>query len=345
MVKTASLSLMSNLIMKGESASSDKSSKALNDEVHNPLSFSSTEEDDKIFEFDDPTTNLATLQENEKSGSIIPSSFDRKESTESSDSDALGHEENPRNKNETEQSEPALKPNSPSLPLSNYEESGSEGSDGSGEEEYIVEAVLDARLKENGTGYQYYLKWEGYDDPEDNTWNEEEDCVGCQELVNEFWRKKGGKPPINMLRTKRRKARSTSQSRKLLEKKTDDDLKPPISTFSRKRRKSATKSKNLEENSDVDPSLSPLLRSESSAIDSFLALRKTNAFKPPFHMESWEDLVDRVETVQKLKSGKIIVQLQWKDGQKSAHDNVIIHQKCPLHIIRFYEDHLNFEEE
>ncbi|WBW74208.1 heterochromatin (HP1) family chromodomain protein Chp2 [Schizosaccharomyces osmophilus] len=341
MVKTASLNLMSNLIMKGESASSDKNAKAVNDEVHNPASFSSNadaEEDDKIFEFDDPAANSATSQ-HEKDGSIIPSTFDRAESTASSDSDPLEHKVNTKKKSETEQVESASSPNSPL-----FGSEKSEGSDGSDEEEYIVEAVLDARLKKNGIGYQYYLKWEGYDDPEDNTWNEEEDCVGCQELVNQFWKKKGGKPPINMLRNKR-KAGSVIRSGSSSGIKNDDDLQPPFSTYSRKRRKSVSKLKKHEDNSVIEPSLSPLLHSKSPTIDSYLALRKTNGFKPPFHIKSWEDLVDKVETVQKLKNGKILVKLHWKDGQQSTHDNVIVHHKCPLHIIRFYEDHLNFEEE
>ncbi|EPY52509.1 chromodomain protein 2 [Schizosaccharomyces cryophilus OY26] len=353
MVKAASLNLMSNLIMKGESTSSGKNSNTFSGEVNDLASTSSNsgaEEVEKSFELDDPAANSAVFQRDEKEVQepqdfLTPSTSYKIQSTSiSNESNALKHKENPESKAETNQSQSPSKHDSPSLPLLGSRDSEDAEDSDESDEEYIVEAILDARLKEDGSGYQYYLKWEGYDDPEDNTWNEEEDCVGCQELVNEFWRKKGGKPPLNKTRSKRRNSRSMIRSSSLSTSE-DDDPQPSISTYSRKRRRSSSILRRPEDNTDFKFSKSPTANSKTPTIDSFLNLRKKSNFNPPFNESSWEDLVDRVETVQKLKNGKILVKLHWKNGQQSTHDNVVVHQKCPLHIIRFYEDHLSFQEE
>ncbi|EPY53468.1 chromodomain protein Swi6 [Schizosaccharomyces cryophilus OY26] len=62
------------------------------------------------------------------------------------------------------------------------------------EEEYVVEKVLKHRLARKGGGYEYLLKWEGYDDPSDNTWSREADCDGCKDLVEAYWEERGGRP-------------------------------------------------------------------------------------------------------------------------------------------------------
>uniref|UniRef100_A0A915CTD1 Chromo domain-containing protein n=1 Tax=Ditylenchus dipsaci TaxID=166011 RepID=A0A915CTD1_9BILA len=56
-------------------------------------------------------------------------------------------------------------------------------SDDSGDREYVVEKILDSRKK--GNGIQYLVKWAGYNDASDNTW-EPAGNLNCGKLIADF---------------------------------------------------------------------------------------------------------------------------------------------------------------
>ena len=61
-----------------------------------------------------------------------------------------------------------------------------------GEEVYQVEKILSKRKTSNGV--EYLIKWKGYDDSSDNTWEPKENCQ-CPDLIREYEAKvknKGG---------------------------------------------------------------------------------------------------------------------------------------------------------
>jgi len=58
-----------------------------------------------------------------------------------------------------------------------------EPGEGAEEEEYEVENILDKRKRGGGT--EYLIKWLGYDDPSQNTWEPEEN-LDCQDAIDEF---------------------------------------------------------------------------------------------------------------------------------------------------------------
>ncbi|CAD5211289.1 unnamed protein product [Bursaphelenchus xylophilus] len=60
---------------------------------------------------------------------------------------------------------------------------GSDSSSGEGEETYVVEKILNHR-KIRGKK-EYLIKWQGYDDPADNTWEPVENC-DCPELIEAY---------------------------------------------------------------------------------------------------------------------------------------------------------------
>lgn len=44
---------------------------------------------------------------------------------------------------------------------------------------------------------------------------------------------------------------------------------------------------------------------------------------------SWEDEVDTIDAQQDTGTGKLVVYLTWKNGQKTRHDTSVIYKKCP----------------
>lgn len=70
---------------------------------------------------------------------------------------------------------------------SNSSNSSSSSSDEDrGEDVYDVESILDVVVEE-GVRY-YYVKWAGYDEM---TWEPEENCVGCERKIREFYKRRG----------------------------------------------------------------------------------------------------------------------------------------------------------
>ncbi|KAF9286055.1 hypothetical protein BGZ68_003290 [Mortierella alpina] len=64
---------------------------------------------------------------------------------------------------------------------------------------------------------------------------------------------------------------------------------------------------------------------------------------PPASWTSWEDEVDFVQTVERNKK-KMRVYLVWNNGKQTDHPIEDAHNKCPLKLIRFYEEHLKFTQ-
>ncbi|KAG4305290.1 hypothetical protein PORY_001460 [Pneumocystis oryctolagi] len=104
-------------------------------------------------------------------------------------------------------------------------------------------------------------------------------CVGCKDLIDQYWESIGGRPVFSEKPTSSRKRRSTQSN------------KSTNSEFEIKHRKSTIKSKEL--STDASP---------------------TKTWKPPMHLSSWEDQIESVDTIERDASGKLLVYVNWCDS-------------------------------
>ncbi|KAJ4371841.1 hypothetical protein N0V86_008395 [Didymella sp. IMI 355093] len=72
------------------------------------------------------------------------------------------------------------------------EEDEDEDEDDVGEDEYIVERILGHRF--NKGVLEFDVKWQGYENPEDRTWEPEENMETAADVLNEYFDEIGGRP-------------------------------------------------------------------------------------------------------------------------------------------------------
>ncbi|KAL2315268.1 Chromatin-associated protein swi6 [Schizosaccharomyces pombe] len=256
-----------------------------------------------------------------------------------------------------------------------------EGGEEEEEDEYVVEKVLKHRMARKGGGYEYLLKWEGYDDPSDNTWSSEADCSGCKQLIEAYWNEHGGRPePSKRKRTARPKKSEAKEpspkSRKTNEDKHDQDSNEKIEEVNEKTIKFADKSQE-EFNENGPPSSqpnghiesdneskSPSQKESNESEDIQIAETPSNVtpkkkpspevpklpdnreltVKQVENYDSWEDLVSSIDTIERKDDGTLEIYLTWKNGAISHHPSTITNKKCPQKMLQFYESHLTFRE-
>lgn len=179
----------------------------------------------------------------------------------------------------------------------------------SGEDIYVVEKILSHMIGKDGQPL-YQVKWEGYDDKTDLTWEPEENLTeNATDILSEYLRSIGGREqlfqnPAKALKGKKRGRLNSAVS-------------TPQPSNNNKRSK----------------------RNGSHAGDSEPPASVTTAkWKPP--AGSWEDHIAQLDACEDEESGKLMVYLTWKNGQKTQHETSIIYARCPQKMLQFYERHV-----
>lgn len=56
---------------------------------------------------------------------------------------------------------------------------------------------------------------------------------------------------------------------------------------------------------------------------------------------TWEDHVVGVDTLERAgEGGELHAFIEWDNGHKSRHPTRVLHTKCPLTLLRYFESHL-----
>ena len=77
------------------------------------------------------------------------------------------------------------------------------------EEEYEVEKILRHKLTDGA--YLYLVKWKGYDDPSDNTWEPKENLHNCPDKLKSYWKNQKLKKSAKTLSAKCPSSRGSSE--------------------------------------------------------------------------------------------------------------------------------------
>ncbi|KAF8947536.1 hypothetical protein BGZ47_008801 [Haplosporangium gracile] len=65
-------------------------------------------------------------------------------------------------------------------------------------------------------------------------------------------------------------------------------------------------------------------------------------WSPPENWTSWGNHIDYIRTIMQSDDTHLTVFLRWKNGCETTHDIEVAHEKFPLMLIRYYENHLRF---
>lgn len=182
------------------------------------------------------------------------------------------------------------------------------GSGSEGEEEFIVEKIIDKKIGAGGK-VQYYLKWKGYGEDE-NSWEPEEN-LECPELIAEFeeqWKKKQAE------KAERKKEKSAGK-RKLSDTSNEDKKKKTL--------KKATEPVNTEKQSEKSEKSEPKQVTLKNGFD--------RGLKP-------ERIIGATDS-----SGELMFLMKWRETDEAdLVRSIEARQKCPQLIIEFYEKHLTW---
>ncbi|KAI0509674.1 heterochromatin protein one [Xylaria bambusicola] len=182
------------------------------------------------------------------------------------------------------------------------QDEGGEGDEDLEEDEYIVEKIVAHMIEADGS-LKYKVKWEGYDKKSDQTWEEEDNLrQNAADVLDEYLASVGGRDTIL------------------------DEAQTALKTKKRGRPSSGT------------PVNGSKRRRNESHPASASPPASARAWKPP--QGSWEDAVESIDACHDENTGKLIVYLTWKTGQKTQHDTKVIYARCPQKMLQFYERHV-----
>ncbi|KAI0741639.1 hypothetical protein C8Q80DRAFT_146850 [Daedaleopsis nitida] len=234
------------------------------------------------------------------------------------------------------------------------EEDDSQGED---EEEYEIEAILEAKQGAFPEGVMGYLvKWKGYDATH-NSWVKEEDAEGARELIAEFWKKNTKK----QLRKPEPKPKPTPKPRKSVARKdeSDDGEEEEAPKKKRGRPSKASVGRAASEDQEEEAPKKKPRKSTGAGKNTSASARRTAAavadedededeqefvnMKKMKDATTWDHLIQCIDTVEKADNGELYVYFTLKNGSHGKEKSDVCKKKMPYTLIEFYEGNLRWK--
>ncbi|KAL4922281.1 hypothetical protein BDW62DRAFT_50626 [Aspergillus aurantiobrunneus] len=187
-----------------------------------------------------------------------------------------------------------------------------DGDEDEDEDVYVVEKILGHSFKPDGT-LLLQVKWQGYEEPNDQTLEPEDNLDGARDVVNEYFKFIGGrpeKPPPKKRKSMGRPPKAAQQE------------KPEP-----KRRRRSRTTDNEERDAGEDKE----------------KLKETQARDWVPKSKNWEKEVKDVDTIVR-EDGGLVAYLHWNNEKKSKVSIETCYEKCPRKMLSFYERHLVFKD-
>ncbi|KAI0064065.1 hypothetical protein BV25DRAFT_1823570 [Artomyces pyxidatus] len=234
---------------------------------------------------------------------------------------------------------------------------GEEEGEEDDEPEYEIEAILDAKIGAFGSGkLGYFVKWKGFPD-EENSWVNEADAENAKDLITEYWAKRpkktGRKSDIKPKAKGSRKSAADESSEA-------EATPPPTKKRGRGRPSKSAREDSDDEEEEEEKTTKKKGRKSNGAAPSKKAKTTSpaasdnessppNALRPSTikkykDIASWEDLVVRIDTVEKSADDTLLVYFAIKGNDKPCRETSgLAAEKFPKKLIEFYESNLRWK--
>ncbi|KAG6888478.1 hypothetical protein C0995_008051 [Termitomyces sp. Mi166 len=220
------------------------------------------------------------------------------------------------------------------------DEGGEEGNEEE-EEEYEIEEILDAKRGSFPNGRMgYFVKWKGYDESE-NSWVDEQDAGhvshlsytvldaltvssrNAGSLIEEFWKKhpKKARKSLDTAKTPKKPRKSNAL----------DDVDESASTATKKR---GRKSQGVKESISEDRATKKAKKNgattepdeDSHPLEDEVVVGDMSAY---MSVQSWEHLVDTIDTIERAQDGSLRVYFTLKNGDRIVENSKLCSQRFP----------------
>ncbi|KAK0385436.1 hypothetical protein NLU13_7912 [Sarocladium strictum] len=180
-----------------------------------------------------------------------------------------------------------------------------EGDEEKGDDEvYVIEAIRKHMVDEDGT-LKFQVKWEGWDKKSDLTWEPETTLrEDAEEVLDAYLESIGGREAI----------------------------------FEQSEKATKTKKRGRQPSSGAGAAAPKRPRKNGVHPADTAPPATSKKWAPP--AGSWEDLVENVEASQDETTGKLMIFLTWKNGQKTRHETHVVNKKLPQKMLQYYERHI-----
>ncbi|KAI7285761.1 hypothetical protein KC345_g1533 [Hortaea werneckii] len=211
------------------------------------------------------------------------------------------------------------------------------------EDEYRVEKIVKHDWLDDGT-LVYQIKWQGYEDPGDMTWEPVENLEGAKDVLQAYLKKIGGTPEPPAPKSKRGgSTRKSGGGKRSASEAFAADSPAPASSSKKRGSKSKATSKT---NGTLDDNAETAKRALPPGTWDNDVLRVTSIIEESVPSASNSSLARKKLAAGNGKESKeLIGLLEWKDGgAKTQHKMKVLRQKVPQRLLDYYEQHLVFTD-